>query len=150
MTEINVHAPVGVKNHAPAHAGNGKKSSTEDTSSSNPSTAVDVSLSDEAQDFLGDIPGKSVAHRARAALAQEGFEALSGLPFGKIVSTLARGLELSTLLPEPIVEEKEEETDETPTDEIPVILNDEEPSETILDDAAIALSLLTPVDEEAT
>ncbi|MBT5075011.1 MAG: hypothetical protein HOH18_01945 [Kordiimonadaceae bacterium] len=149
MTEINVHAPSGVNSHAPAHAGHGKKSSTEDTSSSDPSSAVDVTLSDEAQDFLGDIPGKSVAHRARAALAQEGFEALSGLSFGKIVSTLARGLELSTLLPEPVVEEKEEGTEETPTDEVPPSLSDEEPTETILGDAEIALSLLTPLDEEA-
>lgn len=69
------------------------------------SVVVDtVTLSDEAQVFASGAPttgpGKShmsTAHRAMEAL--KGNEALAGLPFGKIVSTLARTGSVASLLP---------------------------------------------------
>lgn len=77
--------------------------------------AVLITLSEDAQDFLAadgtvksseeiqaEGPGKSAqspAHLARAALASGELAALSDLPFGKIVSTLARFGNLESLPP---------------------------------------------------
>lgn len=148
MNDININTLPGAKSYATANLALGKNSKVNNIRPTEPTAAFNVTLSDDAQGFLKDIPGKSVAKRARAALAQEGFEALSDVPFGKIVSTLARGVDLSTLLPEPVVEEQPVEIDETPTEEVPIILTEEEPTETILGNAEIALSLLTTLDEE--
>lgn len=65
----------------------------------------DVEVSEEAESFLGALtgPGKShqsTAHRAFAALEEN--PSLAGLPFGKIVSTLARTGNLASLLPPPV------------------------------------------------
>lgn len=67
---------------------------------------VQITLSVEAQDFLAEEtgnqgPGKSgqsTAHRARAMLDREEFSSLRDVPFGQIVSTLARFGDLSSLL----------------------------------------------------
>lgn len=72
----------------------------------------EVLLSDEAQAFLDESadgggedsfgPGKSgqsPAHRAKAALAA--YPELADLPFGKLVSTLAKGGAVESLLPPP-------------------------------------------------
>lgn len=79
-----------------------------------------VTLSDEAQDFVTAAPttgpGKShmsTAHRAMEAL--KGNEDLAGLPFGKIVSTLARTGSVASLLPPPPPPEAEEPSVVVPT-----------------------------------
>lgn len=65
----------------------------------------EVTLSGEAAAFVAPTatgPGKShlsTAHRALAAIKE--FSALGGLPFGQIVSTLARTGSLASLLPPP-------------------------------------------------
>lgn len=76
--------------------------STQPTSSFD-DPAVEVDLSEDAQSFLnthGNSAG-STAHRARAAISLEGNEALAALPFGKVVSALAHGLDPASLLAEP-------------------------------------------------
>ena len=77
--------------------------------SSNTEPTDQVSLSDDAVELLGGKNPKSPAHRASAALATEEFGALSKLPFGRLVSTLARGGELSALLPSPVQEPEPEQ-----------------------------------------
>ncbi len=80
-----------------------------------------ITLSEDAQDFLAaDEPeggpgksGQSTAHRARAALDLGEFATLRDLPFGKIVSTLARFGNLSSLLPPPEPASETGETGET-------------------------------------
>ena len=70
---------------------------------------VQITLSEDAQEFLAvdgteGGPGKSVqstAHRARAELDLKEFATLLDQPFGRIVSTLARFGNLSSLLPPP-------------------------------------------------
>lgn len=151
MNDINVNALNSAKNYASYSPEQGKKSKTIEINSTASTPANNVTLSDDAQEFLKDIPGKSVAKRARAALAQEGFEALSDIPFGKIVSTLARGLDLSTLLPEPVAEEQPEVMEEVKSSEEALSeTGEEEQSEPVLDDEEIALSLLTPLNVETT
>ncbi len=116
---------------------------------------VQITLSEEAQEFLAgdevtERPGKSgqsPAHRARAALDLEEFSALRGLPFGRIVSTLARFGDLSSLLPppEPASETGEPgetgDTGETGETGDPVAVPAIEADAT-LDDAALALQIL--------
>lgn len=65
-----------------------------------------IALSDDAQNFVAAAPttgpGKShmsTAHRAMEALKDN--DALAGLPFGKIVSTLAKTGNVESLLPPP-------------------------------------------------
>ena len=65
----------------------------------------EVEVSEEGESFLGALtrPGKShqsTAHRALAALEEN--PSLAGLPFGKIVSTLAKTGSLESLLPPPV------------------------------------------------
>ena len=66
---------------------------------------VQITLSEEAENFLTDDgPGKSgqsTAHRARAMLDGEEYESLRDMPFGQIVSTLARTGSIESLLPPP-------------------------------------------------
>lgn len=142
-----------------------------DTTPSDETPAVIVTLSDEGQAAIGATlsgvdeptgPGKSAqspAHLARAALAD--FASLGEMNFGQIVSTLVKGLGLESLLPEPEVMTTEEATDGTeeasgaegteplamvvPQDpEAPV----EEPADPALSAAQLALDLLTAPDEE--
>lgn len=71
--------------------------------------SVIVDLSEDAIASLDDgdeysRPGKSgnsTAHRARALLQDEAFAALRDLPFGQVVSALARGIDPASLLPPP-------------------------------------------------
>lgn len=64
---------------------------------------VQITLTEDAENFLtGDGPGKSgqsSAHRAKAMLDSEEYASLSNLPFGRIVSTLARTGSIDSLLP---------------------------------------------------
>ncbi len=100
--------------------------------------AVEVELSETAQQFAG--PGNSVAHQARAALAA-GFVADSGVPFGHIVRQIAQGHDFAAAAAAAAAVEEEGEgepteavaptTDETtdeaaetsapPTEETPVV-----------------------------
>lgn len=82
----------------------------------------DVEVSEEAESFLGALtgPGKShqsTAHRAFAALEEN--PSLAGLPFGKIVSTLARTGSLASLLPPPPPGETGETGETAATGEAP-------------------------------
>lgn len=65
---------------------------------------VQITLTENAENFLaGDGPGKSgqsTAHRAKAMLDSDEYASLSDLPFGRIVSTLARTGSIDSLLPE--------------------------------------------------
>lgn len=87
-----------------------------------------VTLSDDAQDFVSGAPttgpGKShmsTAHRAMEALKSmeepEDYAALAGLPFGKIVSTLAKGGEIGDLLPPKTSSEPDEASGVAPATE---------------------------------
>ncbi len=66
---------------------------------------VQITLTEDAENFLaGDGPGKSgqsTAHRAKAMLDSDEYASLSDLPFGRIVSTLARTGSIESLLPPP-------------------------------------------------
>lgn len=90
---------------------NGPKTAEAKTGGSDPAVTVTLSLtaeellsaegedSGEPQELEYTGPGKSVAHRARQLLGSEQFAALGDLPFGKVVSALARGEDLTSLLP---------------------------------------------------
>lgn len=100
--------------------------------------AVEVELSETAQQFSG--PGNSVAHQARATLTA-GFAGDSGVPFGHIVRQIAQGHDFAaaaaaaaavveeegegepTEAVAPTTDETTDETAETsapPTEEVPV------------------------------
>lgn len=157
-------------------------SATGGASATGDSAALQITLSVEAQEFIagdeaadeaedeaddesGTGPGKSAqspAHRARDALDSEEFATLRDLPFGRIVSTLARFGDLTSLLPLPepagATEESGEtgdsgeagetgETDETGGGTIAALPDNpslDEPvvTDASLDDAALALQLL--------
>ena len=127
-----------VNHHAAAEAAGHKRTLTaqvSDTGSDEPTASdatgeagdagdtspVLITLSEDAQDFLAvdeteggqGKSGQSTAHRARAALDLEEFATLRDLPFGKIVSTLARFGNLSSLLPPPEPASETGETGET-------------------------------------
>lgn len=109
LGHLKAAAPVG-ETTAPT-----QETSTVPTSGDSDVVVDTVALSDDAQDFASGAPttgpGKShmsTAHRAMEAL--KGSEALAGLPFGKIVSTLARGGTIESLLPPPPPPTETEET----------------------------------------
>lgn len=136
------------------------------------SNAVLITLSVDAEEFLAADevtdtpdetaeetqtggPGKSrqsIAHRARAAFAFAEFAALSDLPFGKIVSALARFGNLESLLPpaDPAGEAGETgeagevgETDEAGEgDGTAAAAPDADVSDAALDDGLLALQIL--------
>lgn len=132
--------------------------------SDSPDPAVEVTLSEDAETFLqqGGPASHSTAGRARKTLVQS--EGLQALPFGKIVSALARGIDPASLIA------TTEETGETPPeDSEPVVaplsveeallgeepadepIVDETPAETsdpILQGEDIALALLSQDGEE--
>lgn len=129
---------------------------------------VEVVLSPEAQEVLNFEagafgPAHSTAAQARFAVTQT--EGLEGLPFGKVVSALARGIDPSTLIAqpqdpvepeageeEPVIDpltlsaEETEEGDEIPAAEL--ILGTEETIPTI-SGADLALALLAQDEETA-
>lgn len=138
--------------------------------SSDEAPAVTVTLSPEAQAALGQTPttveeptgpgksGSSPAHRARAAIAD--FAELADMPFGKIVSMLAKGLGFDSLLtpPDPKPTEIPPQTEETTGEETPepTLLGVppepeppvEEASDPAFDAAQLALDLLSAPEEE--
>lgn len=104
----------------------------------------DITLSDDAQAFASGAPtagpGKShmsTAHRAMAELKDNA--TLAGLPFGKIVSTLARTGSVASLLPPP----PPPETEETPV-VVPVEGTDQEAEETVPASAETPTPLALP------
>ncbi len=129
---------------------------------------VEVVLSVEAQEILNFEggafgPAHSTAAQARFAVTQT--EGLEGLPFGKVVSALARGIDPSTLIAQPqdpvepgagegdpasdpltITAEKTEEDAEIPTADL--MFGTEETVPTI-SGADLALALLTQDEETA-
>ncbi|MCP5381804.1 MAG: hypothetical protein H6912_05485 [Kordiimonadaceae bacterium] len=165
MTNINAaayaHSAHFAQNNQSAPNGNAKSGNTEK------SDTDQVTLSTDATELLNGKNPKSPAQRAKAALLTEEFSVLGGLPFGKLVSTLARGGELSSLLPpvepnEPaddteIVSEAAEtgETSENgePNSELNSVPNSEIQSPVIpansYSDAELALTLLTPTVDTA-
>lgn len=86
-------------------------------------TAEELSDSDPTSGHASTIPGKSVAHQARRILGTEQFTALRDLPFGQVVSALARGIDPTSLLPE---SETVSTTEEGEAD----VLSPENPEET--------------------
>lgn len=139
-----------------------------ETQSEGEQGGVEVVLSVEAQELLNFEAGAfgpphSTAAQARFAVTQT--EGLESLPFGKIVSALARGIDPATLIAQPqdpvepgageeapaiepltVVAEETEEGDEIPAAEL--ILEAEETPPTI-SGADLALALLTQDEETA-
>lgn len=124
---------------------------TTGTSDAGGAVVDDVTLTDDAETFIAGTgpdeptgPGKShqsTAHRAFAMLQE--FGSLAGMPFGKIVSTLARTGSIESLLPPPPAPEAEEVSEEEPS-EVPSETASEVPVEGETDPAAdTADTLLT-------
>lgn len=129
---------------------------------------VDVVLSVEAQELLNFEAGAfgpphSTAAQARFAVTQT--EGLEGLPFGKVVSALARGIDPSTLIAQPqdpvepgagekapvidpltVSAEETEKGAEFPAAEL-ILAAEETPS--TISGADLALALLTQDEETA-
>ncbi|MEZ5759273.1 MAG: hypothetical protein R3D86_13720 [Emcibacteraceae bacterium] len=160
MTNVNAAAYTHSAHFAQSN--NSTPSTTVENGSTENSTTDQVTLSTDATELLNGKNPKSPAQRAKAALLTEEFSTLGGIPFGKLVSTLARGGDLSSLLPpvepnEPaedteIVSEAAEtgETNEggATNSELSSDINSEIQSPVIpansYSDAELALSLLTP------
>lgn len=104
-----LHLPRNQGVQQPTADTNQETQDTQGTDSSGP--AVEVALSEDAETFLqqGGPASHSTAGRARMALGQ--FEGLQSLPFGKIVSALARGIDPASLIA------TTEETGETPPED---------------------------------
>ncbi len=98
------HGPVG-NGHAVGHAEQrGGATTPRSAPTTEDAPAVHVTLSEEADELLNSAttsqaPGKSgdsTAHRARAARSE--FAGLHAMPFGNVVSAIARGIDPQSLL----------------------------------------------------